>query len=78
MALMSIIEAEMNKDQVNGFITTKISYANMIAEVCEHLPGADAATVTAAVGLDWRIGQKSICAPPPPTAGPASPGTTRR
>jgi UDPglucose 6-dehydrogenase len=72
MALMSIVEAEMTKISVNGFITTKISYANMIAEICEHLPGADAAVVTAAVGLDSRIGRKYL-RPAAPYGGPCFP-----
>jgi UDPglucose 6-dehydrogenase len=72
VALMSIIEAEMTKIAVNGFITTKISYANMIAEICERLPGADASTVTAAVGLDSRIGQKYL-RPAAPYGGPCFP-----
>ncbi len=72
VALMSIVEAEMTKIAVNGFITTKISYANMIAEICAQLPGADAATVTAAVGLDSRIGQKYL-RPAAPYGGPCFP-----
>jgi len=76
VALMSIVEAEMTKISVNGFITTKISYANMIAEICEHLPGADAAVVTAAVGLDSRIGQKYL-RPAAPYGGPCFPRDNR-
>lgn len=72
VALMSIVEAEMTKIAVNGFITTKISYANMIAEICEHLPSADAAVVTSAVGLDSRIGQKYL-RPGAPYGGPCFP-----
>lgn len=72
VALMSIVEAEMTKIAVNGFITTKISYANMIAELCAELPGADAAVVTAAVGLDSRIGQKYLL-PAAPYGGPCFP-----
>ena len=72
VAFMSIVEAEMTKISVNGFITTKISYANMIAEICERLPGADAAVVTAAVGLDSRIGQKYL-RPGAPYGGPCFP-----
>ncbi len=72
VAFMSIDEAEMTKISVNGFITTKISYANMIAEICERLPGADAAVVTSAVGLDSRIGQKYL-RPGAPYGGPCFP-----
>jgi UDPglucose 6-dehydrogenase len=45
---------------VNTFVTTKISYANMLAQVCERLPGADADVVTTAIGCDSRIGQKYL------------------
>jgi UDPglucose 6-dehydrogenase len=53
---MSLESAELAKLSVNTFVTTKISYANMIAAVCEQLPGADAQHVLGAVGLDPRIG----------------------
>jgi UDPglucose 6-dehydrogenase len=45
---------------VNTFVTTKISYANMLAQVCEQLPGADVDVVTSALGLDTRIGRKYL------------------
>ena len=41
---MSIVDAEITKIAVNTFVTTKISYANMLAEICERLPGANAAS----------------------------------
>jgi UDPglucose 6-dehydrogenase len=53
---MSCINAEIAKLAVNTFVTTKISYANMLAELCERLPGADVDVVTGAVGLDRRVG----------------------
>lgn len=53
---MSCINAEITKLAVNTYVTTKISYANMLAEVCERLPGADVDVVTGALGLDRRIG----------------------
>ena len=42
MARMNFVNAELTKISVNTFVTTKISYANMLAEVCEQVPGADA------------------------------------
>ena len=72
VAAMSIVDAEVTKIAVNTYITTKISYANMIGEVCEQLPGADAAVVTAALGLDTRIGRKYI-QPAAPYGGPCFP-----
>ena len=57
---MNFINAELTKIAVNTFVTTKISYANMIADMCDHLPGADAGVVNAAVGTDSRIGRKYL------------------
>jgi len=58
IARMNWINAEITKLAVNTYITTKISYANMLARLCEKLPGADANVVTDALGLDSRIGPK--------------------
>jgi len=55
---MNYVNAELTKLSVNTFMTTKISYANMLAQVCETLPGADVDVITAAVGCDTRIGAK--------------------
>jgi UDPglucose 6-dehydrogenase len=60
IARMNFINAEITKLAVNTFITTKISYANMLARLCEKLPEADVAVVTAALGLDSRIGAKYL------------------
>jgi UDPglucose 6-dehydrogenase len=57
---MNWVCAELTKLAVNTFVTTKISYANMLAELCESLPGADAAIVTQALGQDSRIGGKYL------------------
>jgi UDPglucose 6-dehydrogenase len=57
---MNLVNAELCKISVNTFVTTKISYANMIADMCDHLPGADAGVVTRAVGADSRIGRKYL------------------
>jgi UDPglucose 6-dehydrogenase len=57
---MNWVNAELTKIAVNTFVTTKISYANMLAEMCERLPGADVDSVTAALGLDSRIGRKYL------------------
>ena len=57
---MNYVNAELTKLSVNTFVTTKISYANMLAQVCERLPGADADVVTTAIGCDSRIGQKYL------------------
>jgi len=57
---MNYVNAELTKLSVNTFVTTKISYANMLAQVCETLPGADVDVVTSAIGCDTRIGQKYL------------------
>ena len=57
---MNFINAELTKLAVNTFVTTKISFANMLARICEKLPGADVDVVTKALGLDSRIGTKYL------------------
>jgi UDPglucose 6-dehydrogenase len=57
---MNYVNAELTKLSVNTFVTTKISYANMLAQVCETLPGADVDVVTSAIGSDTRIGIKYL------------------
>ena len=57
---MNWINAELCKIAVNTFVTTKISYANMIADMCDHLEEADCNVVTEAVGADSRIGNKYL------------------
>lgn len=57
---MNFVNAELTKLSVNTYVTTKISYANMLAQVCETLPGADVDVVTSAIGCDSRIGQKYL------------------
>jgi UDPglucose 6-dehydrogenase len=57
---MNHVNAELTKISVNTFVTTKISYANMLAQVCETLPGADVDVVTSAIGCDSRIGPKYL------------------
>jgi UDPglucose 6-dehydrogenase len=57
---MNFVNAELTKISVNTFVTTKISYANMLAQICETLPGADVDVVTGALGCDTRIGAKYL------------------
>jgi UDPglucose 6-dehydrogenase len=57
---MNFVNAELTKISVNTFVTTKISYANMLGEICDHLPGADVDAITAALGADTRIGGKYL------------------
>lgn len=57
---MGFINAELTKIAVNSYITTKITFANMIAGICQNLPGADVDVVTGALGCDSRIGRKYL------------------
>ena len=57
---MNFVNAELTKISVNTFVTTKISYANMLADICDRIPGADVDIVTQAVGSDSRIGSKYL------------------
>jgi UDPglucose 6-dehydrogenase len=51
----TINSAELIKHASNSFLAMKISYANVIADLCEKI-GADVKEVTHAMGLDPRIG----------------------
>lgn len=57
---MSIENAELAKISVNSFVTMKISYANMLADFCERIPGGDVDVVSDAIGLDKRIGRRYL------------------
>jgi UDPglucose 6-dehydrogenase len=52
---MSIVSAELAKVCLNSYITTKISFANSVANLCERIPGADVDAITRAIGADRRI-----------------------
>jgi len=59
-ARMAPVNAEITKIALNCYITTKITFANSLAGICEKVKGADALTVSEALGLDSRIGSKYI------------------
>lgn len=59
-ARMSLENAELTKISVNTYVTMKITFANMIASLCENLPGGDVDVVTAALGRDTRIGSRYL------------------
>lgn len=54
------INAELIKLSLNAYITSKISFANMIARICEHTPHADSEVVLQTIGMDSRIGTKYL------------------
>jgi len=55
MIITDVPSAEMIKYASNAFLSTKISFINAIANVCE-LAGADVGQVMKGMGLDARIG----------------------
>jgi UDPglucose 6-dehydrogenase len=59
---MTTPNAELAKIALNTFVTTKITFANMLAEMCERLPGGDVDAVTSALGRDSRVGPRYFSA----------------
>lgn len=57
---MTLENAELAKVALNAFVTTKITFANTLAEICQTIPGGDVDVVTNAIGLDTRIGKKYL------------------
>lgn len=57
---MSIENAELAKISLNSYVTMKITFANILTELCEKLPGGDVDVVSDAIGLDKRIGRKYL------------------
>ncbi len=55
--------AELIKYASNGFLATKISYINEIANLCEK-SSIDVAEVSSGIGLDQRIGDRFLRAGP--------------
>jgi UDPglucose 6-dehydrogenase len=55
MVVTDLATAELIKHAANAFLSTKISFINMIADICEAV-GADVETVAHGIGLDPRIG----------------------
>jgi len=55
----TIASAELIKHASNSFLGLKISYANVLADLCERL-GGNVDEVTRAVGLDPRIGGRFL------------------
>jgi UDPglucose 6-dehydrogenase len=57
---MSIENAELAKIALNSFVTTKITFANLLAQICEQIPGGDVDAVTDAIGADRRVGNSYL------------------
>jgi UDPglucose 6-dehydrogenase len=60
IARMNFVNAELTKISVNTYVTMKISFANMLGEICDRLEGSDVAVVANAIGRDSRIGAKYL------------------
>jgi len=59
LLVTTINSAELIKHASNSFLALKISYANVISDLCERI-GADVEEVTHAMGLDPRIGTQFL------------------
>jgi UDPglucose 6-dehydrogenase len=60
IARMNFVNAELTKISVNTYVTMKISFANMLGEICDRLETADVSVVADAIGRDTRIGKKYL------------------
>ncbi len=54
-ARMSLISGEVAKVSLNAYITMKITFANVLGNLCERIPGSDVDAITNAIGADKRI-----------------------
>ena len=59
LLITTISSAELIKHASNSFLALKISYSNVISDLCERI-GADVEEVTHAMGLDPRIGMQFL------------------
>jgi UDPglucose 6-dehydrogenase len=59
LLVTTINSAELIKHASNSFLALKISFANVISDLCERI-GADVEEVTHAMGLDPRIGTQFL------------------
>lgn len=59
IVVTDLATSELIKHSANAFLSTKISFINMIADLCEAV-GADVTSVARGIGLDPRIGQQFL------------------
>lgn len=72
---MSLVNAEISKISLNAYVTMKISFSNVLAEICETIPDADAHVVVNAIGTDRRVG-RAYLTPGVAYGGPCFPRDT--
>src|SRR5690348_3912626 len=61
IVVTGLTTAELIKHAANAFLSMKISYINMVADICEAV-GADVNNVARGIGLDPRIGTSFLSA----------------
>jgi UDPglucose 6-dehydrogenase len=59
MVITNINSAEIIKHASNSFLATKISFANALSQICNHV-GADVLKVAEGMGYDKRIGRNFL------------------
>ncbi|HEY6290839.1 MAG TPA: UDP-glucose/GDP-mannose dehydrogenase family protein [Terriglobia bacterium] len=59
IVVTDLATAELIKHAANAFLSTKISFINMISDICEAV-GADVQSVAQGIGLDPRIGPQFL------------------
>jgi UDPglucose 6-dehydrogenase len=59
LVVTNISTAELIKHAANAFLSMKISFINMVSDLCEKV-GADVTAVTRGIGLDSRIGPQFL------------------
>lgn len=59
IVVTNLCTAELIKHAANAFLSTKISFINMVSDVCEAV-GADVVSVAEGIGLDSRIGPQFL------------------
>ena len=57
---MSVQSAEIAKLALNCFVTAKIAFANLVADIADETPGADKKAILKAIGRDERVGLKCL------------------
>jgi UDPglucose 6-dehydrogenase len=52
--------AELIKYANNVFLATKVSFINMVSQLCQRIPNADVKVVAEGIGMDKRIGREFL------------------